>query len=296
MLSITKPILFISALFILSFPGCSDELQHKEEKSSDIFTVDTSQSSEQVQFLQEVKDSLRGDVVEYNQNEFVLYFNEDSYSYQKQTFLLKLIESSLVRIKEVLDIKNVRDRFYIVMLASREEMNRMIGMKVKGLAYKRFNTGFFVFNSDIRPYFRHELFHLIANQIWGECSARLLDEGGAVYTDNECLYYENPISTINKYLYEKDMWFNINDLIENFNDIARKNDLIAYLQSAFIFRLLYESYGIDKMKELWQKGFSQFENIYGFTVTELQKKIEKELGKIEYTEVDWDELMNKGCG
>ena len=77
-------------------------------------------------------------------------------------------------------------------------------------------------------------------------------------SDNNCLHYENPIVVINKYL--------------------------------------YENYGREKMIKLWQKGFSELKNIYGFDITQLEKDINNEMENTKYQEVDWSELMEKGCG
>ncbi len=50
------------------------------------------------------------------------------------------------------------------------------------------------------------------------------------------------------------------------------------------------------MIQLWQNGFAELENIYGFGINELKKDIDEEIEKTEYKEIDWEELMEKGCG
>lgn len=117
-----------------------------------------------------------------------------------------------------------------------------------------------------------------------------------MYSDNNCLHYNNPIIVINKYLYEKNKWFDFEELVNNFPEKAAKNDMIAYLVAAFIFKHLYENYGREKMIKLWQKGFSELKNIYGFDITQLEKDINNEMENTKYQEVDWSELMEKGCG
>ncbi|MCF8240575.1 MAG: hypothetical protein K9J16_04250 [Melioribacteraceae bacterium] len=228
--------------------------------------------------------------------EYIVYYSGESYTEQNLEYLLSIADSAVQRVKDVLNIDDYSKGFYLIMLDSRDEMEQAIGERYKGLASGNNNLGIFVFNQEIRPYFKHELFHLFAFNVWGEPASRLLDEGGAMYSDNECLYYKDPISTINKYLYAQGKWFDLDILINNFNSAASENDLIAYLESAFIFRFLFEKFGMEKIKKLWVGGFQQFEEIYGFSIPQLNSYISKEMKNIENQEVNWEELMNKGCG
>lgn len=247
-------------------------------------------------FTKSLIDNLGSDVIVKTKSEFEFYCKNGSNSANDIDKLLKMIDVAIIRVKGILEIAELREGFYIIMIDSREDMERLINWNVKALASGRNDAAIFVYNSDIRPYFEHELFHLIAYNIWGEPAERVLDEGGAMYSDNQCLYYENPLSTINKHLYEDEKWFEIEELINNFNKMAGDNDLIAYLQAGFIFRHLYENYGKEKMKQLWRKGFTDFEQIYGFNINELTARIKEEMKEIKATEVDWDEIMEKGCG
>jgi len=251
---------------------------------------------EKTEWVKSILDNLKGDLINYEQEGYILYCKKESIAANNIEQLKKFINSSIVRIDGILKINQPPKGFYLLMLDSREEMEQVVGLNVKGFASVRNDVGFFVYNSEIRPYFKHELFHLIVYNVWGEPSNRLLDEGGAMYTDDECLQYTDPISTINKYLYENKRWFDIEELINNFSEKAAENDMIAYLQAAFVFRFLYENYEMKNIEELWKNGFSEFETFYGFNITQLNKYIENELNQIDLESVNWDELMDKGCG
>jgi len=232
----------------------------------------------------------------YAHNGYKIYYKKDSYSWQHMDTLVKLVDESLERICQLLDMPKPDKPFYLLMLDSRDEMEQVVGMRVKGVASTGHALTVLVYNENIRPYVRHELFHLLVYDYLSYPSNRLLDEGGAVFCDNQCLEYENPISTINRYLYDSKQWFILNDLINDFSAKARENDLIAYLQSAFVFRYLYENYGMAKMKRLWYHGFDCFETIYGFSQNDLDEKIKIEIEKVKPEPVDWERLMDFGCG
>jgi hypothetical protein len=139
-----------------------------------------------------------------------------------------------------------------------------------GIAYPRFDAGLFPITAIRRPQFKHEIFHILSLNTWGPSNSRLLIEGSAVYADNEC-HFENPIPTINAYYLQADQLVPLDSLINHFNEIARKDDVLAYLQSAGVFKYLFEHYGLEKMKLLWVKGFNDFESIYGFSVGQLER-------------------------
>lgn len=284
-----KSILIV--ITIVLFFSCSES----SDKNKKTDTHQPIKFPEETVLTKSIIDSL-GNVNEYKRDGFILYCKNGSYSDKNRELLFKQIYDAILRIEEVLKIDQLPQGFYLIMLDSREEMGRIIGQNYKGLSIRNDDLALFVYNSEIRPYFRHELFHLIAYQVWGNSESRVLNEGGAVYADNQCLSYENPIRVINKYLYEKKKWFPFSELVNNFTEKAAENDLIAYLESAYIFKHLYEQYGKEKMTELWRKGFSEIKSIYGFDVQQLEKDINGEMVKIEYKEVDWSKLMEKGCG
>ena len=72
--------------------------------------------------------------------------------------------------------------------------------------------------------------------------------------------------------------------------------MIAYHQSAYIVQSLIEFQGIEKIKELWQAGFIDFEKIYGMPFSEMESKINTSIMDKYPTSIviDW-ETFRKGC-
>jgi hypothetical protein len=134
-------------------------------------------------------------------------------------------------------------------------MKAFTGVRAQGgIAYPEFDAGLFPITANRRPQFKHEIFHIISLNTWGSSRCRLLIEGSAVYADNEC-HFENPIPTINAFYLQSNQLQSLDSLINHFDEIAVQNDVIAYLQSASVFKYLYEQYGLEKMKLLWTRGF-----------------------------------------
>jgi hypothetical protein len=231
-----------------------------------------------------------------NHNSFRIYFRDTSYAASHLTRIKTELDTAFNRILSVLTIPKYPYGIYLLAVDSKDEMKRVMGYKIKGGAAQGHDLVFFVFNDSIRPQFRHEIFHLMSYETWGHTKYRLLDEGGATYTDNFC-FYDNPMYSINAYFLKKKELFAFKDLINDFDNKAKENDVIAYIESAGIFKYLYENYGVEKMKLLWVKGFDQFEAIYGFSIIHLEKDWLNAMSKVPIPkDIDENKLMDQGCG
>ena len=246
-----------------------------------------------------LKSSLRkfGDSLsEYRINKYIIYCKNGSYAENNISSLIDKTNESINRVKKIFNIQRLPNAFYAIVVDSRDEMKSFVGIRHKGMTSLGNDLLFLVYNQNTRAYTRHELFHLVAFRLWGLPSSRILDEGGAMYADSICINYNEPIIILNKYLYENELWYSFQDLKDNFNKCANENDIIAYLQSALVFKYLYENYGLDKIENLWQNGFNNFSEIYGFEFEALKDRLIQLIKNADSDNVDWSELMQKGCG
>ena len=280
------------------FLGCKQRLVN--DKSGMVPTV--APTSGQVIFRQPssyVLSFIGNDTINLssiNHNSFRIYFRDSSYAANHLPRIKTELDSAFSKILSVLDTPQYLYGVYLLAVDSKDEMKRVMGLKIKGGAAKGHDLVFFVFNDSIRPQFKHEIFHLMAYETWGLTQYRLLDEGGATYTDNFC-FYDNPMYSINAYFLKEKKLFALNDLIHDFDNKAKENDVIAYIESAGIFKYLYENYGATKMKLLWVKGFDQFEAIYGFSTIQLEKDWLNTIKKVPIPkDIDENKLMDQGCG
>jgi len=230
-----------------------------------------------------------------NYKSFRIYFKDSSYTANHLNDIKKELDIAYDKILTVLNIPTYNNGIYLLAVDSKEEMLKVMGYKIKGGAAQGHDLVFFVYNPTIRPQFKHEIFHLISYETWGLTNYRLLDEGGATYTDNYC-FYDNPMYTINSYYLQQKKLFPLDSLINSFDKQAKKNDVIAYIQSAGIFKYLYEKYGVEKMKLLWTGGFENFNSIYGFPIKELETEWINFINTIPVPK-DFDiNKLKEGCG
>lgn len=246
-----------------------------------------------------VKDMLFNDslnLVSFNHSQFRIYCKADSYAAGHLPQLKAELDMALSRIKEVTGIANYTSGLHLVAMDSEEQMQEVTGLHVKGMAIIGNDMVVFVYNDKIRPQFKHEIGHYITHDEWGEPACRLLDEGFATYTDNQC-FYDNPIYSVNAYMLKNKKLVAFNVLINDFDNETKKGDVVTYLQSAGIVKYLNEKYGLAKFKQLWTDGFGMFETIYGFSVQQLEKDWLAYVGGITIPQgFDWEKLMKEGCG
>jgi hypothetical protein len=230
-----------------------------------------------------------------NYNSFRLYFRNDSYTSSNIPKIKKELDEAYTRVLKLLNIEKYPYGIYLLAFDSKAEMKGVMGHKINDSVSVSKDFVSFVYNDTIRPQLKHEIFHLIASEMWGPTQYSILDEGGATYSDNFC-HYDNAIYTLNKYFLKETLLFKIEDLIENFDDKATENDVITNIQSAGYFKYLYENYGVSKMRQLWKTGFENFEYIYGFSVKEFDKKWRSSIEKIELPKnFDATKSMEDGC-
>jgi hypothetical protein len=231
-----------------------------------------------------------------NHGNFRLYFSASSYAFENINKATAMLDDALQRALEITGESSYQRGIHALLFNSADELKALTGIRAQGgIAFPDDDLACFPFHQNRRPQIRHEIFHVISIRQWGRCNSRLLIEGSAVYADHQCLV-ERPIESVNAWLMKEKKLFSLRELIFNFDQLARENDVIAYLQSAGIFMHLFQKYGREKMKQLWTRGFSDFDNIYGFSIDELEQEWLKTIANIPVPQIDGKKLLEEGCG
>jgi len=101
------------------------------------------------------------------------------------------------------------------------------------------------------------------------------------------------IDQIAAYLDRQGELIPLDSLARNFRSY---NDLVAYLQAGSFFGYLLESYGLPKVRALWEQGFERFETILETTPAVADAEWRKHLRTLyPDARVDWPPLRKHGC-
>jgi len=108
-----------------------------------------------------------------------IYFKDSSYLASHLANIEQELDIAYERILVVLHIPRYTTGIYLLAVDSKEEMQQVMGYKIKAGAAQGHDLVFFVYNDKIRAKFKHEIFHLISYETWGPTNYRFLEEGGA---------------------------------------------------------------------------------------------------------------------
>ncbi len=225
---------------------------------------------------------------------FRFHYEANTYAARHFAELRQGAEEARLHALEILGEKNyapVIDLFY---LDSREKMIPALGSQPAGWSEHQSNTVLLACNANIHPFHRHEIMHVLSMNLWK--MPRLLEawllEGLAVYADAPCAGYS--LHEIAAHLQREKKLVSLHSLVFRFH---KQDDLRAYMQSGSFVQFLYETYGREKLRRLWEHGVAHLPEITGKSYRETEMEWRAFLQGVEQTgsEVDWQLLIEKGC-
>lgn len=142
---------------------------------------------------------------------------------------------------------------------------------------------------------RHEIAHVLSHNLWGHSRDWLttgwMSEGLATYAGGPCSGYN--IDEIVAYLDQQGGLIPLDSLATEFRSY---DDLIAYLQAGSFVGYIRETYGLARVRALWEQGFEQLETILAETPSAIDAEWRAHL-KSAYPmpKVRWEPLEKEGC-
>ncbi|WP_108821341.1 hypothetical protein [Dysgonomonas sp. Marseille-P4361] len=212
----------------------------------------------------------------------------------------EIVEKTKAYIAQNLELINesgLESSMHLVLVDSREEVEKVLGGKQAGLAQfnaeEKIHSIVAVYNDLFPSALKHELMHAISIEKWGKQSPDLLwvAEGLAVFAApeaEECTGYTLEERYV--YLLQQNKLWDVNHL---FTSSWTRTE---YTQAGYIVKYLIEKFGIKKLKKLWQTGMKDFEEIYGLNFEEIINNINENLYQRypNQMELDWD-TFNEDC-
>ena len=224
-----------------------------------------------------------------------MHYQPDSFAARHVVVLLRSAERSIEDGLVFLEEQNYERRIEVFYISSREELKKLVGMNATGYADMESNSVYLVCKDDWRSFDQHEILHLLSLRIWGNPHRPVewIREGMAVYVDGRCGQYT--INELVHYLLLEDKLPSLQTLIYSFR---AQNDLLAYLQCGSLIGYVYETYGLDGLRKLWDGGAANIQDVLGITLEELEAAWRAHvLGSITgKSDVDWEAIKDPGCG
>lgn len=213
----------------------------------------------------------------------VIYnYERNIYSKKDIEDIKRITQEAVLKILKLISEEKYPKVIQYIIFSSKEHMKELTGFSYNAFSYPRLNAVYAVSEKNIFAIGAHEFNHVIVENMWGK-SEDWLEEGFAVFSDNE--WNGIDLHPLNKFLYDKKKTISFNQLINDFNKYP---SLITYPQSGSVVKYIYENYGKEKFKQLWQKGSGCIRNIYGKDFSEIEKEWLNEVIKYDTNEIRYE--------
>lgn len=224
----------------------------------------------------------------------LIYYQAGSLAQEHLGQLQSGVEDAVAHTVHLLDEQSYTRGIRIIMLNSRTQMQALTTLNVRGFAPPGHDAAFFVYTDQDRPFFRHEIFHLISMNLWG-APEPWIREGSAVYADDTCRQYDEAADTLSAYLLRENRLLPLQDVLVNFAAVSRENDLIAYMEAGSFFGFLMDTYGREAVRQIWRRGAESLGDVTGHDVRDLESAWRAHLATWHVPVDNWNEIVDAGC-
>jgi hypothetical protein len=175
-------------------------------------------------------------------------------------------ERYMARVLSLIHENDYSSQLDLIFTDSQLKMKELTSVPSNGLANWKYNAIYYVYGDSLKVLGAHEFNHVIVKNMWGETTSYLwLAEGFAGYSDDAWGNYD--LHVLCKFLLDNNYLLPISVLQSNFDNYS---SMITYPESGSFVKFLYEHYGFQKLKSLWQQGDGRVESIYGKSFKELE--------------------------
>jgi len=178
----------------------------------------------------------------------------------------------------------LKARLQAFVVSSEPRMNKLMGGGglSTGFAWGTIIT--MVYQQDLRDMGIHETCHNMARFLWGNSHAAWVNEGLAVYSENN--WRGVPLHQLAKWLLDRHKIIPLNDVIAE--GLHQKfNDMVTYPELGSFLKFVYETYGLDSVKVLWRRGAKGARKAFGKPLDAVEQEWLAALSQIDATSVHY---------
>jgi len=225
----------------------------------------------------------------------ILYYQAGTFAGRHRQALLRSAELAISEVLVFMNESEYNRILHVFYVGSREEMNTLVGRTYTGLATWTASGVFLVSNPEWRSFDKHEITHVLTMGMWGapDSTSRWMVEGVAIYNDGWCREYS--VDEIAAELLSQNKLPPLERLFANFRELGEIN---AGIYAASFIGFIRETYGADKVYDLWKNGTADIERILDSSTDQLAKSwksyLLNEVG--DDFDVDLEAINDKGCG
>ncbi len=235
-----------------------------------------------------VWQTLRGEAVR-------VHYVSGTFAARHIVALERSADASVKRAMQVVGVERYERPVDVFFFQSRDQLVDFLGVPATGYADWRSSSLFLVCSPTWRDFDTHEITHILALNAWGEPAEPVwwIREGLSVYADGRCR--EHAVRALCAEYLRRGKLPHVRDLIFKFREVG---EMPGYLGSGSFVGFLYETFGRDAVKKIWQQGGEAIEKILDTSLEELDARWRGSL-KSAGDGIDpeeWKQVLDKGCG
>jgi len=238
-------------------------------------------------FGQKRLDNLRSNsnfewVVDSLEMNLTIYYEKNSYTEKNIDVLRKRVQQHLTNTLNFIGVDTYDKPIHYFLLEDRERMKLLVGYETNGNANPKNNFVTAIFSENIKSvYSNHELFHLIAMNLWGYPET-WINEGMAVYSDNA--WNGHNLHKLSKYLMDNDKFVSINRIAKR---LRKYDSMITYPLLGSFTKFIDETYGRETIKVIWQKGRKSLRRHLGKSLDDIEQEWLLMLNSVAYNDIKY---------
>lgn len=202
--------------------------------------------------------------------QLLLHYESNSYAEKQLELLAANEEAAVPQILDLIGDRTLRRKVHVFVVENTDRMKALTGYDYRGLALPTENSACFVFGETFNGASAHELTHVVSQNIWGLLawpSQTWLNEGFACFADSQFLGGRAwDLHAAARRFRDAGCLVPLQQLQTNFPAISTD---ISYLESGSFVKFLYDCYGREKLKLLWQRK-GDLSQIYRKSLGELE--------------------------
>lgn len=238
-------------------------------------------------FGQKKLDNLRSNsnfewVVDSLERNLTIYYEKNSYAEKNIDVLKKRVQQHLTNTLNFIGVDTYDKPINYFLLEDRERMKLLVGYETNGNANPKNNFVTAIFSENIKSvYSNHELFHLIAMNLWGYPET-WINEGMAVYSDNA--WNGHNLHKLSKHLIDNDKFVSINRTAKR---LRKYDSMITYPLLGSFTKFVDETYGRKTIKVIWTKGRKGLKRYLGKSLEDIEQEWLLMLNSVTYNDIKY---------
>ncbi len=214
--------------------------------------------------------------------ELTIYYPANSWTAKKSDSVRQRVVTHINSVKSFIGINSYDPRIHLFIVESRQQMKKLIGWETNGTGFYKYNALTGIASDKINSiYSNHELFHVVAMNIWGVPDT-WINEGMAVYSDNN--WHGQDLYQLTKYLFANNRYVPLNKLLNNFRKV---DNLISYPLIGSFVKYLDETYGRATVIQIWKNKTKKIKNITGKSIQQLEIDWLTKIKTVDYKEIKY---------